>query len=684
MASEINYNREERILILAPTGRDAVLTGRILNEAGLISEVCRSAKDLCDKMREDAGLVFLTGEALTLETMSILVHALLQQDPWSDIPLIVLTSGGSNDPANTVTLEELARIGNVTLIERPVRLMTLISAVKSALRARNKQYEARDFLIAEVEAKEALRQSEERLRVALDAASMGAWELDLATQKIDCTEICLINYGLPPECELTYSKLLAIIDEEDREKFDAAMRRAINQRENYRAEYRVKWDDGSLRWILASGMVNCDESGAPFRVVGVTLDITERKVAEKQREEMLESEQSARAAAEAANRLKDEFLATVSHELRTPLNAMLGWTNLLRSGRLDPENSARALETVERNARTQAEIIEDLLDVSRIITGKLNLNVSAIDPIKLIQSAIESLTPAANAKNIDIRQTLAHTEKNLGDIKGDAARIQQIVWNLLSNAIKFTPAGGKVEVELSAEADNLIIAISDTGTGIKPEFLPFVFDRFLQADGTTTRSHGGLGLGLAIVRHLVELHGGSVQAESEGLGRGATFIVKLPFVQNAVPQIDLNGDSKRKIVLNADRECQNNLSGLKILVVDDEADSLELIRMFLEHCGAEVSTANSVSSALEYFDQKIPDLLISDIGMPDTDGYEFIKKIRELTPERGGLIPAIALTAYARSEDKSRALDSGFHTHLTKPIDMNSLVNVISDIADSN
>jgi PAS domain S-box-containing protein len=681
MTSKGQNNQEERVLILAPIGRDAVMTARVLSNIKLKPEICANAEELCRKIKEDAGLVFLTGEALTPETMSILVETLLRQPPWSDIPLIVLTSGGSENPANAEILEELAEVGNVTLIERPVRLMTLISAVRSVLRARRRQYEARDFLAAEIETGEALQQSEKRLRVALDAARLGAWQINLKTLEAEASDICKANFGLEPEANFHFDDLLPAIHPDDRERVAREFEQAIKNREEYKSEYRVIWRNGSVHWIFSRGSVNYDKNGAPQNVVGVTLDITERKEAEKQREKLLEREQAARSAAESANRLKDEFLATISHELRTPLNAMLGWASLLRSGQLSQEESARALNTIERNARAQAEIIEDLLDVSRIITGKLSLEIKPVEPVSLVRAVIESLQPTAAARKINITQKAA---TGISLIMGDSARIQQIIWNLLSNAIKFTPQGGQVEIDLLPENEYLTISVRDNGQGIEPEFLPFVFDRFLQADGTTTRTYGGLGLGLAIVRHLVELHGGIVQAESDGEGKGATFTVKLPLMPERIQKSETNGHLPIVSDNQLKNEACNDLKGLKILAVDDEADSLELIKIFLERCGAKVLTASSVSEALIHLDTSAPDVLVSDIGMPEADGYELIKKIRALPPERGGNIPAVALTAYARSEDKIRAVSSGFQTHLSKPFEIEDLLKTISGVINKN
>jgi PAS domain S-box-containing protein len=675
--SKVLNNQDERILILAPTGKDAMLTARFLNDAGLYSEVCSGIEELRRKMLEEAGLIFLTGEALTLDTTATLVEELLKQPPWSDIPLIVLTSGGSDNPSNADIIEELSIVGNVTLVERPVRLMTLVSTIKSAIRARRRQYEARDFLIAEIESKEALRQSEEQLRVALDAALLGAWQINLQTLQIECTDICKSNFGVPPEAEISFDDLQDTIHPDDRERVAARFKEALKNRQEYKDEYRIIRPDGTVHWILSRGSAKYNDEGKAYNIIGVTLDITERKEAEKVREELLQSEQKARAEAETANRLKDEFLATVSHELRTPLNAMLGWTTLLRSGRLKEKDASRALETIERNARTQAEIIEDLLDVSRIITGKLSLQIKPIEPSLLIKTTIESLQPAAQAKHIHLRQVI---EDGASSILGDAARLQQIIWNLMSNAIKFTPQGGEVVIKLRREDEHLAISVSDTGQGIKPEFLPFVFDRFLQADGTTTRSYGGLGLGLAIVRHLVELHGGTVQAESEGEGKGATFTVRFPLTRLFQPKT--NGRSLPLKEHHSANESQSKLNGLKILVVDDEVDSLEMVKTFLESRGANVITAESAFEALDCLKKTIPDVLVSDIGMPETDGFQLIQTVRLLPPERGGNVPAIALTAYARAEDKMRALRSGFQTHVSKPVEIDELLITIANLAN--
>jgi len=390
----------------------------------------------------------------------------------------------------------------------------------------------------------------------------------------------------------------------------------------------------------------------------------------------IESEKLYRDARE-SSRLKDEFLAMISHELRTPLTAILGWAHLLRTGQFSGGDSAKAMETIERNARAQAQLIDDLLDVSRIITGKLRLDVRAIDPNFFIESAIEAVRPAAEAKGIRVQKIM---DTGVVSVSGDPVRLQQVVWNLLSNAIKFTPKGGHVQVRLERVNSHIEIAVSDNGAGIVPEFLPHVFDRFRQADQRTTRQHGGMGLGLAIVRHLVELHGGTVRAESHGEGQGATFTVLLP-VAPVYQRVDVeervHPSAKDMLPIY---ECPDRLDGLKVLIVDDEPDTLELLKVGLGQCGAEVMMARSVADALEAMAAVVPDVLISDIGMPREDGYELIRRVRALPAESGGRVPAIALTAYARTEDRLQALKAGYQMHVPKPVELAELVAVASSL----
>ena len=373
-----------------------------------------------------------------------------------------------------------------------------------------------------------------------------------------------------------------------------------------------------------------------------------------------------------ANRIKDEFLATLSHELRTPLNSMFGWIHLLREGALDKETAERAIRTIERNTRSLAEIISDLLEVSMIITGKLKLDVYQIELGPVIEAALEAVRPAIAAKDIDLRLSI---DSPVGEVLGDANRLQQVVWNLLSNSIKFTPVGGRIEVKLEEVGADARITVTDNGAGISEDFLPYVFDRFRQADSTFARKHGGLGLGLAIVRHLVELHGGTVYADSAGEGNGATFAATFPLLESVDPARVKDGST-------AALRPVGTLDGLRVLIVDDEAEARELLSTILEQRGAEVTTAASAAEALNCLqgNGRLPDVLVSDLGMPREDGFELIRKVRTLEPERGGRIPAIALTAYARSEDRARALAAGYEMHVSKPVEPAQLSNALGDL----
>ena len=405
-------------------------------------------------------------------------------------------------------------------------------------------------------------------------------------------------------------------------------------------------------------------------------EVAERKQAEEERARMLVRAQAARAEAEAANRAKDEFLATLSHELRTPLTAILGWSRLLRTNAFDAEGLARALETIERNARSQSQLIDDLLDVSRIITGNLRLDVRPVELIPIIEAVADSIRPAADAKALQFRVAL---EPSVGRVSGDANRLQQVVWNLFSNAVKFTPDGGSVEVRLDRLDSSARLTVQDTGIGIDPQFLPYIFDRFRQADGSTTRKHGGLGLGLAIVRHLVELHGGTVGAHSDGAGQGATFAITLPLAE-ADRGAQEGAEREARGGGNGTLRCAGVLDGLRVMLVDDEADTRELMGAVLEQCGAVVKSCGSAAEALDALEAWGPDLLVSDIGMPQEDGYSLIGKVRQL--RKAERLPAVALTAYATNEDRARALSAGFQRHLVKPVEPDKLIAALVNIAE--
>jgi PAS domain S-box-containing protein len=423
-----------------------------------------------------------------------------------------------------------------------------------------------------------------------------------------------------------------------------------------------------------------DEAGNIIGASKIARDITGQKRAQAEREQLLASEQEARRQSEAANRMKDEFLATVSHELRTPLNAMLGWSRLLSGGSLDHETAARGLKSIEQNAKAQSQLIEDLLDVSRIISGKFRLKAQPLEIALVIEAAIDSVRPTADAKGVRLQVVL---DPDAGPVSGDAGRLQQVVWNLLANAIKFTPKEGRVQVRLTQINSHIELEVSDTGQGIACEFLPYVFDRFRQADGSISRPHGGLGLGLAIVRHIVELHGGSVIADSPGKDQGATFTIRLPLMVahtkarsegRAHPRVD------DEVALHF--QSSRTLDGVKILIVDDEPESLLLLSTMLTQSGAYIKTAASAEEGFTQVKEWKPDVIVSDIGLPGEDGYSFMKRVKTWTRQAGVWIPAVALTAYARTEDRMKALASGYQIHVPKPVEPAELITVLVSLVE--
>jgi signal transduction histidine kinase/CheY-like chemotaxis protein len=524
---------DQRILVLAPFGRDAALTCEILRAAGISAYACADMAEFCQEVTNGTGAVLMTEEALIKPDLNCLLDNLERQELWSDLPIILFTV--SKESAKSL-LESLGTRLNLTLLERPINITIVISVARSALRARQRQFQMRDLL-----------------------------------------------------------------------------------------------------------------------------------------REM-----------ERATRTKDEFLAIVSHELRTPLNALLGWAIMLRSHKLDDATTARALEIIERSARVQAQLIDDLLDVSRIISGKLQLDVRPLDVSPIVQAAIDIVRPAIEAKAINLSVEL---NPKLGVVRADPNRLQQVVWNLLTNAVKFTPKGGEIRVQLSQLNSNIEISVSDTGLGIPTEALPQVFDRFWQADSSTTRKFGGMGLGLAIVRHLVELLGGTVSAYSEGPNTGATFTVRLPLMIAANGEISrpnhlLNG--QKILVSDVPLDYLPSLEGVRLLVVEDEPDARNLIITLLQQCKAAVKGVPSTEEAMKALTEWKPDILVSDIEMPEEDGYSLIRKVRTEDGKRGARIPAVALTAHARLEDRMQALSAGYDAHIAKPVELAELVMVLVSLTRRN
>jgi len=446
----------------------------------------------------------------------------------------------------------------------------------------------------------------------------------------------------------------------------AAVAEAVTRRRDYslRAQRRSQDEVGELVTAFNQMLAEIEASDVDLRH-----EVEERQRAEQEKAALLGAEQEARREAEAANRLKDEFLATLSHELRTPLNAILGWVALLQAGKTDPQTLDRAMTVIERNARAQAQLVDDLLDVSRIITGKLSLDLRPVDLAATLREVADAIRPAAEAKGIAVEVEVGEGTPRL---KADPARLQQMVWNLVSNAVKFTPGEGRVWIRARQRQGRVEIEVEDRGIGIAQEFLPHVFERFRQQDSSTTRAHGGLGLGLAIVRHLVELHGGEVEAESAGKGQGAVFRIRLPL--RPVPE---EGEETPAA------EAEGDLRGLRVLLVEDEPDARELYRVILEENGARVVDVASAREALTSFEVAPPDVLVSDVGLEGMDGYELITRIRRLPAARGGSVPAVALTAYAGKEHERRAFAAGFQMHVTKPVAAGELIALVRELAAS-
>jgi len=531
---------EPVVLILAPRGRDAAVVTQVLSSLPAELAVCASLKELAGRLGDEAAAAVVTEETLGDEGSGLLQEWVANQPSWSDFPFVVLATrqAGRRSAAAAAVL---ARLGNEVLLERPLNVDTLVSAVNSALRSRRRQFEAR----------------------------------------------------------------------------------------------------GQLQRYEAIGLEN---------------------------HRLYEAERQARAEAEAANRAKDEFLATLSHELRTPLSAILGWTYVLQQRRAELGDLARGIDTIERNARSQARLIEDLLDMSRIVAGKISLDLQTVVPAQLLEQVTASLQPAAQAKGIAIRTDLASA---MTPIVADAQRFLQVFRNLVTNAIKFTPDGGTVHVLAQADGDGMAFSVADDGIGIASDFLPHVFERFRQADSSTTRSQAGLGLGLAIVKRLVELHGGTVEAHSAGSGRGARFTVRLPAALPAAPprpQADAPAAGGRAE--------EGVLHDVKVLLVEDDADGREVVDQLLRDNGAQVVPVDSAVRAIDALRRGLFDIVLSDIGMPDVDGIELLRRIRH----SGNLIPAVALTAFARPEDAQRVLDCGYATHLSKPVEPPALIAAIAEV----
>jgi PAS domain S-box-containing protein len=522
--------------------------------------------------------------------------------------------------------------------------------------------------LRERDSADTLRHREQMLRLAQRAGGVATFEWDFEKQIANCSAEFFAIFGLPPRDGVMEGAYWGqFVHPDDRDRMATHLARALEGREPAAADYRVVRTDGNVRWLTYAGQVQATADGT--RMLGTVADITDRKRSEAALKE-------AKEAAESANQLKDQFLATLSHELRTPLNAILGYARMLQTNSIAPEKRPHAIDVIERNAVAQNQLIEDLLDISRITRGQVRLEPTPIPVAPILRDTIEGVRPAAEAKRLALDVDI---DPFAGTVAADSARLQQVFWNLLTNAVKFTEAGGHVTASVRRSGNDLELSVRDTGVGISAEFLPFVFEPFRQADARLARGQGGLGLGLAIAKQLVELHGGTIHASSEGAGRGATFVVRLPRHSDSdtVTSVGRTGDRAQgpvTTILGA-----TSLDSVNILLVDDEEDTLTMLREALENAGARVRAVRTARDAIRENSERTPDLLVTDIGLPDMDGFELLCEIRRTHPN----VTAVAVTAYARLDDRSRALAAGFHAHVSKPIDptafVQALVAVVSE-----
>lgn len=509
------------------------------------------------------------------------------------------------------------------------------------------------FAVDRTRSEEQVRRSEERLRFALDAASMGTWDWDVATNTVEWSDNLERVHNLPPGTfDGTFASYEREIHPDDRDRVMASLRGALRDGTPHEVEYRIVAPDGTIAWVEGKGHLQRDSRGQR-RMTGVCMLVTRRKEAELAR----------LAAAEEASRLKDEFLATLSHELRTPMNAVLGWVQMLGSGRLTADRVEQAIEVIGRNARLQAQLVEDLLDVSRIVSGKLDIARDRVSIGQVVENVVSGVLPQAEAKQITLTTALDGCPEALGDAK----RLEQVIANVLSNAVKFTSHGGRIDLRCQVVNGLIEIEVEDTGVGIAPEFMPHVFDRFRQADSRSTRSHGGLGLGLAIARHLLQLHDGEIEARSAGVGQGTTVTIRMPAgATSEGPHIPPD------VRTAPDRDRDMRLDGSTVVVVDDEPDSREVVSMLLEAAGARVCQCARAREAIDLIGSGRIDLLVADLAMPEVDGFQLIQRIRALAID----VPAVAVSAYARDEDRAQALGAGYDGYCSKPVDSGEFLRV--------
>jgi PAS domain S-box-containing protein len=816
---------EERVLVLIAPAKDAELSRALPTQAGVHSEECRDLGHLCHALHEGAAAVLLSQEWLASPDLDCLLTVLDRQPAWSELPILILTGGAETLGADS----EMHRLGNITLLERPLRMPTLVTAIQTALRSRRRQYQIREHLREREEAERALRDSEERLRFSLDAGRLGFWQHDLRTDELICSDLCKAHFGRSPEEPLTHDEVVATVHPDDRLRVQEAIRGAIRAKEGYVLEYRVLWPDGSVRWVMVRGHASYDAAGQPVRTFGVTLDVTERRDAEARQAEQAErlwllsesaghllatdapgnmvgelfervrrylsldlylnymvdeagralrlvshtgipealaeqishllfgeglcgtvaasqasltlsgiqSSTDSRAAVMKAlgmraytchplmvgdrllgtlafavrdqdrfsedqveflrtishyvavamerarveeslrdtARRKDEFLAMLAHELRNPLSPMANAIEIMRA-RPGRRHGERAREVLDRQLRHMTRLIDDLLDVSRINTGKITLKKERLDLVEAVQRALESvrslLASCGHTLEADLPEIPVYVDM-------DSVRLEQVVTNLLNNAAKYTEPGGQIWVTLDTDGGSARLRVQDTGIGIPPDLLGRVFDLFTQGERSLDRSQGGLGLGLTLVRSLVRLHGGTVEAFSDGPGCGSEFVVTLPLAAAAAPASAPSVPPA--IAIDTAALPTNGRGPRRLLVVDDNRDAAETLAELAQIWGFEVETAYDGLAALQRASEWEPALVFLDIGMPGLDGYEVARRLRQ--ERRFENTTLVALTGYGQEGDRERSRAAGFDHHLVKPVDVGELERLLRSTSRS-
>jgi signal transduction histidine kinase/CheY-like chemotaxis protein len=652
IAADANGDAARRVLLVAPTAKDAEVTSAILAQSRIVCVACATLHQLSREIEAGVGAILLTEEALTAKGIDEVVDTLNRELPWSEPPIVVLTSHPDVSPVRAPMFQALR---NVTVLERPAPIRSVVSAVQAALRSRERQYQIRDQIQALEAAERRSRQLQQQLQLAVDASELGTFHCELPLDKIVCNDRCKAHFWLPPDAEIDFDTFYSILHPDDRERTRLAVEACVDQGHDYDTEFRTVSQNGAIRWLRATGRTYYDDSGEALRFDGMTQDITESKAREQE--------------LSAANRRKDEFLAMLAHELRNPLAPIRNAVEIMRTVGSSDDRIHKGSDAISRQVQHLVRLVDDLLDVSRVTQGKVLLQREALELTGVISRGIELARPLIDARHHKLEVTLPA----IGEltVEGDATRIAQVIGNLLDNAAKYTEEGGSIHLSATRDNESVVIRVRDNGVGISPDLLPRVFDLFIQAERSPDRAQGGLGIGLSLVKNLIELHGGTVEARSNGPGNGSEFIVRLPVLQKQwVREATATKHHARRLRPNQ-----------RVLVVDDNVDAAETLRMLLEMNGHEVRCAHEGTQAIELAMDFRPDVALLDIGLPRMDGFELARRLRARPEMRDTRL--IALTGYGQAEDRSRALAAGFDDHLTKPVDPNALEDLIGTSSET-